>query len=141
MSTNHVVALMGRILEKANGILTDELTKRGHPGLVPSHGAILAKLYTEGALPMGVIAEAIDRKKNTVTTLVKKLEKEGYVERTPSTEDSRIALVSLTAKGTAFRKDFQDISNVLLSAVWQDMPQQEKETLMAGLEQLAKNLA
>ncbi len=140
MRTDHVVALMGRVLEKANGLITAELDQRGHPGLVPSHGAILARLYDDGALPMGVLAEAIGRKKNTVTTLVKKLEDEGYVKRTPSPDDSRVALVSLTAKGEAFRADFDAISAKLLAAVWKDMGQDDKEALVSGLQRLLANL-
>ena len=140
MSTDHVVALMGRILEKANGLIARELVKRGHPGLAPSHGAILAKLYARGALPMGALAEAIGRKKNTVTTLVAKLEREGYVARTTSTEDSRVTLVSLTPKGEAFREDFQAVSKVLLTAVWGDMPDADKAKAVHSLEHILKNL-
>ncbi|UZP66699.1 MarR family transcriptional regulator [Desulfovibrio mangrovi] len=141
MKTDHVVSLLGKVLEKANGLIAAALEERGHPGLVPSHGAILVRLYEQGSLPMGVLAESIGRKKNTVTTLIKKLEEEGYVKRTPSLADSRVSLISLTAKGEAFRSDFLAVSDKLLSAVWGDMEVAEREVLVAGLERLARNLS
>jgi len=141
MKTDHVVALMGRALKKANCLISEELGKRGHTNLAPTHGDILAKLYAEGTQPMGALAKKIHRKKNTLTTLIKKLEKAGYVKRTTASEDSRVILVSLTSKGEAFRKDFEEVSKVLLSTVWKDMPQIDKETLVAGLEKIVINLA
>lgn len=89
---------------------------------------------------MGVLAKAIDRKKNTLTVLVKKLEEAGYVRRTPSPADSRVTLIALTAKGEAFRTDFAAVSERLLAAVWGDMPPAQREALVAGLERVLRNL-
>lgn len=141
MSTNHVMALIGGIRSRAHELLTAELRRRGHPGLVPSHGAILARLYEQGPLPMSVLAQGIGRRKNTVTTLVRKLEDAGYVLRTPDPTDSRVSLVGLTAKGEAFRAEFQDISTLLLTTVWGDMAPERREQLVVGLEELLRNLA
>jgi DNA-binding MarR family transcriptional regulator len=140
MRTDHVVALIGRVREKANALICSELERRGHPELAPSHGSILATLYDQGALPMGVLAKAIGRKKNTLTVLVKKLEEAGYVRRSLSSSDSRVSMISLTEKGEGFRKDFTEVSEKLLAAVWGDLEQSQKEALVVGLERLLKNL-
>jgi len=140
MHTDHIVALMSTVLRKANNLIVEELTKRGHTGLVPSHGAILARLFKDGPQPMSSLAKSIGRKKNTVTTLVKKLESEGYVTRAPSPHDSRVSLVSLTPQGEAFRPDFKAISETLLHTLWGHMPIDERVSLMAGLENLSTNL-
>ena len=139
--TNHVAALIGNIHRQVDMLIRDELDRRGHPGLVPSHGAILARLYEQGPLPMGVLAESIGRKKNTVTVLVKKMEQAGYVQRAPYPEDSRVTLISLTEKGEGFRKDFEEVSAVLLGRIWGDMDQVRKEDLVAGLERVLANLS
>lgn len=140
MRTEHVVALVSRIRESANALVVSELTRLGHPDLAPSHGAILAVLYDRGELPMGALAQAIGRKKNTLTVLVRKLEGAGYVHRTGSSGDSRVSMIALTPKGEAFRKDFAAISQMLLSRVWGDMEQGQREALVRGLERVLANL-
>ena len=141
MKTDHIVALISRIREQANNLLVAELAKRGHAGLAPSHGAILHALAERGPMPMSALAEAIGKQKNTVTTLVGKLEQAGYVFKTPSREDSRVTLVSLSAKAVAAAPDFAAISQTLLGAVWGDMPQAEKEALVQGLEKVLRNIS
>ena len=141
MKTDHIVALISRIREQANNLLVAELAKSGHAGLAPSHGAILHALAERGPMPMSALAEAIGKQKNTVTTLVGKLEQAGYVVKSPSHDDSRVTLVSLSDKALAARSDFAAISQTLLSAVWGDMTQAEKETLVQGLEKILRNIS
>ncbi|OLN26166.1 Transcriptional regulator, MarR family [Desulfovibrio sp. DV] len=140
MPTDHVVSLISRVREKANALIVAQLERRGHPDLAPSHGAILATLYACGPVPMGVLAKSIDRKNNTLTVLVRKLESAGYVCRQAAPSDSRVALIALTPKGEGFRKDFQEISDTLLAAVWGTMEDTSKEALVAGLERVLANL-
>lgn len=141
MKTDHIIALVSRIRGEANNLLVTELEKYGHGGLAPSHGAILHALSVRGPMPMGALAAAIGKQKNTVTTLVGKLEQAGYVLKAPSREDSRVTLVSLSPKAVAAGPDFAAISQTLLSAVWGDMTQAEKETLVQGLEKILRNIS
>ena len=141
METNHIVSLVSRVRTQANSLIVAELEKRGHSGLAPSHGAILHALAVRGPLHMSALAEAIGKQKNTVTTLVNKLEQAGYVLKTPSPHDSLVTLVSLSAKAQAAQPDFEAISQTLLAAVWGDMPQAERETLVRGLEKVLRNIS
>ncbi len=73
-----------------------ELAKHNlHPG----QGRILMLLLRRGNLMQNEIAEIIKRKPATVTNLIKKLEKVGFVLRTVDKADKRIINVSLTSKG------------------------------------------
>jgi MarR family transcriptional regulator, organic hydroperoxide resistance regulator len=140
MRTDHVIDLVSRIREQAHARITTALARRGHAGLVPSHGSILARLYEQGPQPMGALAQAIGRRKNTVTSLVRKLEAAGYARRLNDPTDSRISLVALTEKGQAFRADFEAISTALLATVWGGMATSRRESLVAGLEEILANL-
>jgi MarR family transcriptional regulator, organic hydroperoxide resistance regulator len=140
MQTDAVIDRIARIRERANAFILAELARRGIAGLVPSHGGILAQLFRQGEVSMGRLAVLIDRKKNTVTTLVRKLEAAGYVACEKDPEDSRVVLVRPTAKALALRPDFEAISRALLSRVWGDMTEAQRQALMAGLEQVAANL-
>ena len=141
MRTDQVIDLLSKIRERAHAVLAAELELRGHPGLVPSHGSILIRLYEQGALSMGALAKSIGRRKNTVTTLVHKLETAGYVRRQEAPGDDRITLVALTPKGEAFRADFMAISNLLLARTWGRITTSQRDAVMDGLEAMFDNLS
>lgn len=140
MNTDLVVSLIASIRGAANELITAELKRFGAPGLVPSHGSILDRLYRHGPMPMSRLAEAIGRRKNTVTTLIRKLEQTGFVQRQPDPADCRVCLIALTDRGEAFRENFRAISGILLDKIWGDMPPEEREALIRGLEKLRNNL-
>lgn len=57
--------------------------------MVPNHGDILTVLYKNEQVTMKEITEKIHRTKPTVTVLVDKFEKLGFVKRTASSIDNR----------------------------------------------------
>ena len=73
-STDAVIALAAAVREQANAFLLKALAERGVKDLLPAHGAVLHALFRQGPLSMSALAEAIDRRKNTVTGLIKTLE-------------------------------------------------------------------
>ena len=135
-----IVAVISRIHENANRIITDELGSHGMEGLVPSHGDILSCLFRNDGLPMSELARKIGRKKNTVTVLVEKLVTFGYVTRVTDREDSRISLVYLTGKGKSIEKRFDAISDKLLSAIYEGISNEEKQVLIDILGRMENNL-
>jgi len=140
MRTEQIIHLISMIHDRAGECIRAELDRRGPAGLVPSHGSILAMLYAHGPLPMNALAQGIGRRKNTVTTLVRKLEDAGFVRRSTDPADSRVTMVGLTDKGEAFRADFAETSERLLAKIWGDMDPARRQELTAGLEEILANL-
>ncbi len=140
MKKDHIIFSIGRIQYKANSLLTRELKAHHIKGLAPSHGEILGSLMVRGPLPMSEIARIIDKDKSTITALVNKLIKLGYVEKKKHSADNRISLISLTAKGTALKADFQHIAQKLRVQSYKDISDDERETLVRLLNKLSKNL-
>jgi DNA-binding MarR family transcriptional regulator len=70
-----------------------------------SQWRVISVLKAYGALSIGEIVEATLMEQPTISRVVARLEKNGLVTRRPSTRDSRMALISLTAAGVeAFRQ-------------------------------------
>jgi len=141
MRTEQIIHLISMIHDRAGELIRAELDRRGPAGLVPSHGSILAMLYAHGPLPMNALAQGIGRRKNTVTTLVRKLEDAGFVQRSTDPADSRVTMVGLTDRGEAFRADFAEISGRLLAKIWGDMDPARRQELTAGLEEILGNMS
>lgn len=62
---------------------------------------VLMLLYftREGALPLGKIGERLQVHPTSVTSLIDRLERDGYVERAPHPSDRRTTLAQLTVAG------------------------------------------
>ena len=124
-----MLSLISKIHEKGRNFITDALNENGAEGLVPSHGDILVCLYNKDKMTMKDIAEKIHRTRPTVTVLVDKLEKLGYVKRIVSDIDNRYTYISLTKKGNEFKQSFEKISNDLNNMLYKNLSDKEAELL------------
>lgn len=135
---NAILSLISKIHEKGNRFIIEELKNNGAEGLVPSHGDILVCLYKNGKMTMKDIANCIHRTKPTVTVLVDKLEKLGYLKREASDEDSRSTNIVLTQKGEDFQATFEKISKNLNEMQYKNLSDKEIEILEELLKKIIK---
>ena len=133
-----MLSLVSKIHEKGNRFIVEELKNNGAEGLVPSHGDILVCLYKNGKMTMKDIANCIHRTKPTVTVLVDKLEKLGYLKREASDEDSRSTNIVLTQKGEDFQATFEKISKNLNEMLYKNLSDKEIEILEELLKKIIK---
>ncbi|MEI7025015.1 MarR family winged helix-turn-helix transcriptional regulator [Paenibacillus sp. y28] len=136
MPNYNAASLIAKIRDAFNKMIVTELEKRGVEGIVPSHGDILMFLYRDDGLSIKKLAEKIHRTQPTVTVLVDKLEKLGYVKRVKSSEDSRVTLIQLTGKGHELEPYFRDISAQLNEIIYGSLTEQQKEQLENMLQQI-----
>lgn len=133
-----ILSLISKIHKKGNDYIIEQLELNGAKGLVPSHGDILITLYKKGQMTMKDIAEAIHRTKPTVTVLVDKLQKLGFVKREALEDDSRYTNIVLTKKGKDFKPVFEKISNDLNDAMYKNLTESEAAILDILLEKMLK---
>ena len=133
-----LLSLVSKIHEKGNRFIIEELKNNGAEGLVPSHGDILVCLYKNGKMTMKDIANSIHRTKPTVTVLVDKLEKLGYIKREASDEDNRSTNIVLTQKGEDFKVIFEKISNELNKMLYKNLSPEESELIEKLLRKVIK---
>lgn len=131
-----ILSLISKIHEKGNRFIIEALKNNGAEGLVPSHGDILVCLYKNGKMTMKDIADYIHRTKPTVTVLVDKLEKLGYLKREISEKDSRYTNIVLTQKGENFKTIFEKISNDLNEYLLKNISEKEVQILEELLQKL-----
>lgn len=123
------LSLISKIHQKGNNYIIEQLNLCDAKGLAPSHGDILICLYQDGKMTMKDIAQKIRRTKPTVTVLVDKLEKSGFVKREVSESDSRSFNIVLTKKGEDFRPVFEKISKGLNDMLHKNLTDKEADTL------------
>ncbi len=110
----------------------------GYPGVRPSYGSVLVPLYEEDGLRIGEIARRARLSKQTMTTLVRLVERERLVKRGPDPSDGRASLVFLTARARAFRAVAESALGDLERAVGTVVPAARLAELKHSLRRLAE---
>ncbi len=140
LDTKFFPKIVSQIRFNIENYITKRIEKAGVKGLVTSHGNILVQLYKEDKQTMAKIANDIGRCKSTLTVLVDKLVKVGFITREVDTNDTRLKKLCLTEKGKNFQKEFWQISSDLNERIWHNFSDTEKEQCMLYLNRIAENI-
>lgn len=140
MQEKYIVYFISKIKKKMSKFIENQLIEKGIDDLVPSYGNIMTVLYdNNGTLSMKEIGGILGKEKSTITSLVNKLEKLGYIKKVKSQEDKRSTFVCLTAKGSSVENTFGEISKEVQTAAYKNFTQDEKMELLRLLKKLNHN--
>lgn len=131
---------IAKIHEYADRFIIAELKKNNEEGLVPSHGEILLWLYQNEKMTMKDISKKIYRSKSTVTVLVSKLEKLGFVKREILNTDNRYFYISLTSKGQKFEPIFDKITEATNEKLYKNISNSDYQILDRILDNVLENI-
>ncbi|MDQ0661103.1 MarR family winged helix-turn-helix transcriptional regulator [Paenibacillus sp. W2I17] len=139
MKTRDAISLISKIKEKVNRFILAEMAEQGIQDLATSHGDIIYALYNNHRMTMAEIAKKIGKDKSTVTALVDKLVRTGYVVKERDATDSRVVHVALTTKGEELKPVFEEISQRILDVFYADVTEAEKKELLRILMKIHSN--
>jgi DNA-binding MarR family transcriptional regulator len=108
--TGNLGFLLAKASQRWNELLAEGFGERGFAEVRPSYGSVLLPLFEEDGLRMGQIAERARLSKQTMTTLVRLCERDGFVLRERDPLDARAFRVRLTARA----KDFWPVAGEVL---------------------------
>ena len=103
LSRDNLGFLLAKAAQRWNELLYERFKANGYADVRPSYGSLLLPLFEEDALRMGELARRARLSKQTMTTMVRLLERDGLVERRPDPSDGRATVIVLTARGLGFR--------------------------------------
>ena len=95
--------LLAKASQRWNELLYAHFSERGYGEVRPSYGSILLPLFEEDGLRLGELAGRARLAKQTMTTMVKLLERDGLVRREADPTDGRASRVYLTKRAREFR--------------------------------------
>ena len=78
---------------------------------------VLLVLWEQDGIPVSEICRRLHLDNGTVSPLLKKLEKEGLLEKSRSPEDERVVLITLTDTGRALQEQAKEIPGKVGSCV------------------------
>lgn len=94
--------LLAKATQRWNELLAASFAAAGYGDISPSYGSVLLPLYEEDGLRMGELARRARLSKQTMTEMVRRLERDGLVERRSDSADARASLIFLTARSRRF---------------------------------------
>ncbi|MDC3417041.1 MarR family winged helix-turn-helix transcriptional regulator [Aquibacillus salsiterrae] len=128
------------VLSKAYRSVADQVAAdiRGK-GLNTTEFGVLELLYHRGDQPLQKIGDRILLASGSITYVVDKLEKKGYVKRVPCAEDRRITYASITEKGEQLLNDIFPSHWEQIEAITAGLEPDEKLEAIALLKKLGMN--
>ncbi len=85
-------------------------------GLTYTQYIVLMVLWEKESVNVGQLGEALHLDAGTLTPLLKRLEKAGYVTRERSKDDERVTVISITPEGDELKEKCKDIPMKMASA-------------------------
>ena len=86
------------------------LSRNGLEDLAGARGRVIFALWNEDNIPIKKLVEKTSLDKATLTGIIDRLERDGYVKRIPSPDDKRVTLISRTGKDEIFKSKIPEVS-------------------------------
>ncbi len=115
--------LLTRASLATTGVLRRQLTEAGYGAMKPAYIGVLMCLWSEDGRQAGQLGRCAGLEPSTMTGLLDRMARDGWLERRPDPDDRRAQRIFLTAAGSAAEEP--------VSAVVQSMLDQ----MMAGIDE------
>jgi DNA-binding MarR family transcriptional regulator len=127
--------LLAKAMQRWNELLQERFRAAGWGEVRPSYGSILVPLFEEDGLRMGELAGRARLSKQTMTTMVRLLERDGLVRRERDPDDGRAYRIVLTAKARRFEPVAERTLDELASLAQQRLGEWRFQRVKHGLKE------
>ena len=86
------------------------MSRNGLEDVAGARGRVIFALWNEDNIPIKKLVEKTSLDKATLTGIIDRLERDGYVKRIPSPDDKRATLISRTGKDEIFKSKIPEVS-------------------------------
>lgn len=133
---------LGFVIHDVARMLRWEFDKRAQTiGLTRSQWSVLAYLLREDGVQQQRLAELMDLTPITLTGLLDRLERDGWVERRPDPEDRRAKRIFLTEKVLPVMKKIQSLGKQVRESALEGLSEAEQQKLISLLLRVRTNLS
>ena len=115
------------------------LSRNGLEDLAGARGRVIFALWSEDKIPIKKLVEKTSLDKATLTGIIDRLERDGFVCRVPSPDDKRATLISRTGKDEIFKKKVQKVSDEQNALFYKGFSKKEIEDFENYLKRVLQN--
>jgi DNA-binding MarR family transcriptional regulator len=133
-TTDNLGFLLAKASQRWNELLYERFVERGFAEVRPAYGSILVPLLEEDGLRMGQLATRARLSKQTMTTMVRLLERAGLVLRERDAADGRAFRIHLTDRAREFQPVAEEVLAELDELVARGLGTEETTALQRALK-------
>ena len=115
------------------------LSRNGLEDLAGARGRVIFALWNEDNIPIKKLVEKTSLDKATLTGIIDRLERDGFVKRIPSQKDKRITLISRTGKDEIFKEKVPQVSDQQNELFYKGFSTREIEDFENYLKRILEN--
>ena len=130
---------MSQIHQVCGRVWNKILRENNMADLEGARGRIIFALWGKDDVPIKTLCEKTSLDKSTLTGIIDRLERNGYIERKPSETDKRSTLISLTGKEQEFAKNIQKVSCQMNKIFYKGFTNEEILRFDSMLERILAN--
>jgi DNA-binding MarR family transcriptional regulator len=130
--------LLAKATQRWNELLAERFKKAGYGHIRPSYGSLLVPLFEEDGLRLGELAKRARLSKQTMTTMVRLLEREKLVRCRADDKDARATRVYLSETTRRFRPVAERVIGEIETIALEQSSARETEAVRAWLKRFAK---
>ncbi|MHA1186185.1 MAG: MarR family winged helix-turn-helix transcriptional regulator [Candidatus Heimdallarchaeota archaeon] len=133
----------GYLISKINqvaGRIFNKLLKDNEIEINRAQGKIMFALWKKDGITIKELAKETSLSKSTMTPMLDRLEKMGYLLRVPSKTDRRTIQIERTAKDKKMQETYNDVSKEMTEITYKDFTVDEIDTFEKYLERVFDNL-
>jgi len=109
-------------------------------GLYRGQPPVLRALWAQEGLTQTELAESLEIAPATVTKMLQRMEKTGFIQREPDAKDQRVSRVYLTKAGRAIQGDVEAVLKTMEAETFANLTLKERALLRRFLLQMRENL-
>ncbi len=110
-------------------------------GMTPEQWMIMAALWTTGRpINQSEIAQLTMKDKHSVSRIIQRLERDGWIDKKNNPHDARITIIRPTKKGQSLKEKVPERLNEHFEKILSDFGEKEWEELIVSLKRLRKTL-
>jgi DNA-binding MarR family transcriptional regulator len=132
--------LIAKIHQVSGRIFAKILKEHGIDEINPAQGRILFALWKKDEIPISELAIETQLSKSTLTSMLDRLEKAGYVTRIRPEKDRRTILLKLTNKDRNLQSVYRKVSDEITNVFYREFSHSEIDEFESYLKRILRNL-
>jgi len=127
-------------IRQVGGRISERILKQHGIEINSAQGRIMFVLWQNDGISINELAKKTHLKKSTLTSMLDRLEKMGYIKRQRSKKDRRKILIKRTEKDRTMEKKYVEVSEEMTRLYYKGFSESQIVHFEKDLEQILNNL-
>lgn len=127
-------------IRQVGGRISERIIKKHDVEINSAQGRIMFALWQKDGVSINELAKKTQLKKSTLTSMLDRLERMGYIRRQRSKKDRRKILIKRTEKDRTMEKKYVEVSEEMTRLFYKGFSKSEIDRFEKDLERILNNL-